>query len=88
MLIRTLFLLPLLAANLDFCAAQTVPPANDWVAYKSCRERLQQSLDAGEMTTATYSANLKIECDNHLAAFTPDPTTPPAPPTPTGAGTR
>jgi hypothetical protein len=82
MLIKTLCLLPLLAANLDYCAAQTSPPANDWVAYRNCRERLQQSLDAGELTTATYSDNLKIECDNHLAAFTPDPTTP------TGAGTR
>jgi hypothetical protein len=88
MLIRTLCLLPLLAANLDYCSAQTEPPANDWVAFKACRERLQAGLDAGEMTKESYSDRVQRECNDHLASFTPAITEPPKPPTPVGTGTR
>jgi hypothetical protein len=88
MLIRTLCLLPLLAANLDYCGAQTSPPTNDWTAYRNCRERLQAGLDAKEMSTESYGNRLREECENHIASFTPTPTTPPTPPQPVGTGTR
>jgi hypothetical protein len=88
MLIRTLCLLPVLAGSLNFCPAQTAPPANDWTAYKSCRERLQAGLDAGEMSKASYDTRTQTECGDYLASFTPAITTPPTPPQPVGTGTR
>jgi hypothetical protein len=88
MLIRTLCLLPLLAASLDYCGAQTEPPKDDWVAFKSCKERLQAGLDAGEMTRESYNTRTQTECGDHLASFTPAITTPPTPPTPVGTGIR
>jgi hypothetical protein len=88
MLIKTLLLLPVLAASLDYCGAQTSPPTDDWIAYKSCRERLQAGLDAGEMTKESYTDRVQSECGDYLASFTPTVTTPPTPETPVGTGTR